>query len=136
MKLIKEHIYPYLHLFVNEKTESLNDIAREMQNDYSAELIEIIRYIDQLLNKTFNSTNSDITTLHIHIETEFNDDEKLLIAEFLSIKLFKHYQSSRNQANETDISILEIVSAMERKQSALKMKCPDGARAQNGGNKI
>jgi hypothetical protein len=136
MKLIKEHFSKHLHSFVNEKAGSLNDITSEMQNDYSAELIEIIRYIDQLLNKTFNSTNSDITTLNIHIETEFNDDEKLLIAEFLSIKLFKHYQSSGPQTNETDISILEIVSVIERKQSALKMKCPDGASAKNGGNKI
>lgn len=136
MKLIKEHILPNLRTFVNNNWASLKQIAYEMQSDYSAELIETISYINELLNITFNNNNKELTTLHIHIETEHNDEDKLHISEFLSIKLFKHYQSIGNQNTVTCLTSFDILSALKRNKSALKNKCPDGASGKNGGNKI
>lgn len=131
MELIKQHNLPYLHSFVVEKSTTLEDIFNEIQNDLRTDLIELIRYLDNLLDKTFTPANDNVTTLHIHIEDEFNDSQKLLIAEFLSIKTFIHYHSTDNNTNEANLAIIELKAAIETKLNALEKKCPDGARLNN-----
>ena len=53
MELIKQHISPCLHSFVVEKSTTIEDVLNEIQNDSKSELIELIRYLDNLLDKTF-----------------------------------------------------------------------------------
>jgi hypothetical protein len=74
--------------------------------------------------------------LHIHIENEFDDSQKLLIGEFLNIKLFKYYHSIDNQINESNKLLIEFISEIETKLNGLEMRCPDGASGKNGGNRI
>ena len=136
MELIKQHISPCLHSFVVEKSTTLEDIFNEIQNDLRTDLIELIRYLDNLLDKTFTPNNDNVTTLHIHIEDEFNVSHKLLIAEFLTIKTFIHYHSTDNNTNEANLAIIELKAAIETKLNGLEMRCPDGASGKNGGNRI
>lgn len=136
MELIKQHIIPQLNSFTNETRNSLDSIISEIQNDSKIEFIEIICYIEHLLNLCLLSTNKGLTSLHIHIENEFDDSQKLLIGEFLSIKLFKYYNSIYNQINETNLSLVEFIAQIELKIKSLEKKCPDGASGKNGGNRI
>ena len=136
MDLIKEHISLCLHSFVIEKSTTLEAVNNEIQNDLRTDLIELIRYLNHLLDKTFIPTNDTVTNLHIHIDDEFNDAQKLLIAEFLSIKTFIHYHSTDNDTNEANLAIIELKAAFETKLNVLEMKCPDGASGKNGGNRI
>ena len=136
MELIKQHISPCLHSFVVEKSTTLEDIFNEIQNDLRTDLIELIRYLDNLLDKTFTPNNDNVTTLHIHIEDEFNVSHKLIIAEFLTIKTFIHYHSTDNNTNEANLAIIELKAAIETKLNGLEMRCPDGASGKNGGNRI
>jgi len=136
MQLIKQHITPLLHSFANEESSTSKNIFSEIQNDFKSNFIEIICYLDNLFNKTFSITNNDITALHIHIEDEFNEKEKLLIAEFLIIKTFNHYHSYDKNTNEVNMSLNEQIAALEIKLNSLEMKCPEGASGTNGGNKI
>lgn len=136
MELIKQHISPCLHSFVVEKSTTLKDIFNEIQNDLRTDLIELIRYLDNLLDKTFTPNNDNVTTLHIHIEDEFNVSHKLIIAEFLTIKTFIHYHSTDNNTNEANLAIIELKAAIETKLNGLEMRCPDGASGKNGGNRI
>jgi hypothetical protein len=136
MELIKQHIIPQLNSFTNETRNSLDSIISEIQNDSKTEFIEIICYIEHLLNLCLLSTNKGLTSLHIHIENEFDDSQKLLIGEFLSIKLFKYYNSIYNQINETNLSLVEFIAQIELKIKGLEKKCPDGASGKNGGNRI
>lgn len=136
MELIKQHIYPYLHSFANEISSTFEANFDEIQNDLRTDLIELIRYLDNLLDETFSTTNDNVTALHIHIEDEFNDSQKLLIAEFLSVKTFLHYQSTDNNTNEANLALIELKAAIETKLNGLEMRCPDGASGKNGGNRI
>jgi len=135
MELIKQHILPQLNSFTNETRNNLDNISK-IQNDSKKEFTKIICYLERILNLCFLSTNSGITSLHIHIENEFDDAQKLLIGEFLSIKLFNYYQSIDNQINETNASLIEFISEIETKLNGLEMRCPDGASGKNGGNRI
>jgi hypothetical protein len=121
---------------VVEKSTTLEDVFNEIQNDLRTDLIDLIRYLDNLLDRTFTPTNDTVTTLHIHIEDEFNDSQKLLIAEFLTIKTFIHYNSTDNNTNEANLAIIELKAAIETKLKGLEMRCPDGASGKNGGNRI
>src|SRR5690606_15475813 len=136
MKMINQHIIPHLNSFTNESQGSLDIIFDVIQNDSKNEFIKIIHYLDNILNLSILSTQSDLTCLHIHFDDEFDDSQKLLIGEFLSIKLFKYYYSIDNQSNETDLSLVDFISKIESKLRILTMKCPDGASGKNGGNKI
>ncbi len=136
MEVIKQHILPHLNSFLNETLRSLDNIISEIQSDSKTEFTKIICYLEHILNLSFLSTSSGLTSLHIHIENEFDDCQKLLIGEFLSIKLFKYYYSIDNQINETNLSLVEFIAQIELKINSLEMRCPDGASCKNGGNRI
>lgn len=136
MDLIKQHILPLLNSFTNETRNSLDSTFKEIQNDSKTEFTEIICYLERILNLCLISTNSGLTSLHIHIENEFDDSQKLLISEFLNIKLFKYYHSIDNQIDETNISLIEFIAQVELKLNGLEMRCPVGASGKNGGNRI
>lgn len=136
MRLIKQHILPQLTSFTNETLGSIDHIFSEIRNDSKKEFTEVICYLEHVLNLSLLSTNSGLTSLQIHIENEFDDSQKLLIGEFLSIKLFKYYYSIDNQNNEANLSFVDFISQIEFKINSLEMKCPDGASGKNGGNRI
>jgi hypothetical protein len=136
MELIRQHILPQLNSFTNESRNSIDNIISEIQNDSKTEFTEIICYLERIINLCFLSTNSGLSSLHVHIENEFDDSQKLLICEFLNIKLFKYYHTIDNQINETNISLIEFISEIETKLNGLEMRCPDGASGKNGGNRI
>jgi len=136
MELIKQHISPCLHSFVNEMSSTFEDDFNKVQNDLSIDFVGLIRYLDNLLNEVFLTSNDSIAVLHIHIEDEFNDLQKLFIAEFLCIKTFMHYHSTDNITNEANFALIELIAAYETKLNALEMRCPDGASGKNGGNRI
>jgi len=136
MELIRQHILPQLNSFTNETRNTLDNTISEIQNHSKTEFTEIIFYLERILNLYFTSTNSGLTSLHIHLENEFDDSQKLLIGEFLNIKLFKYYHSIDNKIDETNISLIEFISEIEAKLNGLEMRCPDGASGKNGGNRI
>jgi hypothetical protein len=136
MDLIKQHISPYLYSFVNEDSDISDDVFIEIQKEYGIEFIEIVCYLNQLFNLTFSLVKNDLAALHIHFENDINESQKLLIAEFLGVKLFKYYHSSDNQFNNTNISLIEIIAGIEKKLNGLEMRCPDGASGKNGGNRL
>jgi len=136
MELIKQHIFPQLTSFTNETLISIDHIFSEIKNDSKTEFTQVICYLEHILNISLLSTNSGLSSLHIHIENEFDDSQKLLLAEFLSIKLFQYYYSIDYQINEVNLSLANFISQIEFKINSLEKKCPDGASGKNGGNRI
>jgi hypothetical protein len=136
MEVIKQHILTQLDSFINEKSNSLDYIISKIQNDSKSEFTEIICYLDRLFSLCFFTTNEGLTSLHIHIENEINDSQKMLIGEYLNIKLFEYYHSVDNQSIESNLSFIEFISEIESKLNALERRCPEGASGKNGGNKI
>lgn len=128
MDLIKQHILYLLNSFANETRNSLDKIISEIQNDSQIEFTEIICYIESIINLCFLATNSGLSSLHIHIENEFDDSQKLLIGEYLSIKLFKYYHANDNQINSPKFPLIELKGIIESKLKVLENKCPEGAK--------
>lgn len=128
MDLIKQHILPLLNSFSNETRNTLNNIISEIQNDSKLEFTEIICYLQHILNLCLLSTNGGITSLHIHIEYEFDDSQKLLIGEYLSIKLFEYYHSNDKRINDSNLPLIELKAIIESKLKSLENKCPEGAQ--------
>lgn len=102
MDLIKKHILPLLISFTNETQNTLDNIISEIQNDSKREFKKIIYYIENILNSCFVSTNSGLSSLHIHIENDFNESQKLLLAEFVLIK-FQYYVYLNLSENEENL---------------------------------
>ena len=106
MEMIKQHILPRLNSFTSEALISINNIFNEIQNESKAEFTEIICYIEHLLNLCYLSTNQGLTSLHIHIENEFDDSKKLLLAEFILIKFhYLEFVNSIEQENNLNHEI-------------------------------
>lgn len=136
MELIKQHILSKLDIFTNNANESLESIINKMHIDSRAEFTDIISYLEHILDLCFFSTNKGIMPLHIHVENEFDDSQKFIIAEYLSIKLFQYYYSNDNQTKDENLSLIEFIDQIELKIKGLEMKCPEGASGKNGGNRI
>jgi hypothetical protein len=136
MELINKHIFTLLLLIVNKKSSNLENNFNEVQNDLKIEFIRIIRYLDYLLAKTFSTRKDNLSALHIHIDYEFTDKQKLLIAEFLLIKTFRNCHSSDLQSNQTNSLLIKSIKEFRDKKDFLKFQCPEGASSKNGGNKI
>jgi len=106
MEIIKHHTLKILLSFLNEKSRSLEDVNAEIANDLLEENIEIIYYLDILLNQTFNSNGADIASCHIHFEEEFKEKQKLLLAEFIIIKF--HFDVFRSLSEKSEDLNYEI----------------------------
>lgn len=135
MELIKQDILPQLTSFTNETLSSVDHIFSEIQNDSKTEFTEVISYLEHILNLCFLSTTKGLTSLHIHIENEFNDNQKVVLAEFLILKSFLNYQHKYKLDDEVAPTITELISILKAKLNSLSSKCPDGASAQKK-NKI
>lgn len=114
MEIIKQHILPQLNSFTNEELLSINNIFSEIQNESKTEFTEIICYLENLLNLCFLSTNQGLISLHIHIENEFDDSKKLLLAEFILIK-FHYYEfiNSIEQENNLNYEIQKLTDLVK-----------------------
>lgn len=128
MELIKQHILPQLNSFKNETLNSLDNIISAIQNDSKTKFIKVINYLEHLLNLCFLSTNNGLTSLHIHIENEFDDSQKILIAEYLCIKLFNYYHSNDNEIKDSNLQLFELKAKIESRLKGLENKCPEGAK--------
>ena len=123
-------------MLTNETPSTINNILIEIQDESKTEFTELFCYLEHILNLGLLSANNGLTSLHIHIENELEDSQKIILAEFLSIKLFKYYYSIDNPNKETNLSLAKFVSQIKFRINSLEKKCPDGASGKNGGNRI
>jgi len=135
MGLIKQYTQPYLYSFLNEDPSTLEEILNNIQSNLKSDLIQLIRYLDKILNESCLFVADTLCVLHIHIEDEFDEQQKLLIAEYLLIKSFKQYQSHEITINQPDLIFERLLNRLITKQNGLEMMCPVGASGLNGGNK-
>jgi hypothetical protein len=126
MEMIMQHISLHLSSFINEESNFNDNNIRKMQNDSRAAIVQIIRYLFKLIDLTLLSTNKGLTALHIHIEDEFNEAQKLLIVKLLSKKLFKYYHSKENQ-NDITNTVEDQIVVIKKKLECLK-QCPGDAK--------
>ena len=135
MELITQHIQPYLSTFQSEIPQSFENVFDNLQSDIKNDYKEVLIYVDYILNNALFCNNEVVDVLHLHLEEEFCTPEKLLIAEYLLVKIFTHYQLSDFIERKPNLQLEEIIKSLLAKQSSL-LKCPDGASAINGGNRI
>ncbi|MBK8622871.1 MAG: hypothetical protein IPN79_14240 [Saprospiraceae bacterium] len=93
MELIKQHIKPKLEVYLNQSNLTLLFINDQIQNENKDKYINLLLYIDNILCDYFSKYSEDLNVLHIHFDSDFKDEEKLLFAEFLligSLNLSKH----------------------------------------------
>lgn len=135
MKLIEEHIQQRLPLFTN-RNSVCEDIINSLKSDCKNELADVVCYLDNVLNETLFANNNYLSVLSLHLDVEFTESQKMLIAEYLLIKTFKHYESADSINNKPNLEIKELISSLEARQNGLEMRCPEGASGKNGGNRI
>lgn len=136
MELIIQHIKPNLDVYLNQTNKSLKFINDQIQNENKDKFNYLLLYLDNILCNYISNYSEDLDVLHIHFDSNFTDDEKLLFAEFLLIKFFKIYQNIDTSKNERNPLIQELIISLQKKLNNLVSKCPDGASASNGGNRI
>lgn len=136
MELITKHIKPNLDVYLNQSNETLLFINDHIQNENKDKFNYLLLYLDNILCDYISKYSEDLNILHIHFDSNFTDEEKLLFAEFLLIKFFKIYQNNDTSQNETNPLIQELIFSLQKKLNNLESRCPDGASASNGGNRI
>jgi hypothetical protein len=136
MKLIRSHILFKLRNIPRESRNSLHIVLDEIQSDSKKSFIKIIGYLESLINLELITEEGDLKSLHIHIEDEFDSTQKCLLLEYLAIKLFKYYYSIDERSSEPNLALAELINKIHANCNLIEGRCPEGASAKNGGNKI
>ncbi len=134
MDIISRHINSQLDKYCSESDNSFDEIYSEIQNLHKTTHKSLLYYVNNIINHALSNNPSEISCIHLHFEKHLNDDEKLLIVEFIILKHFfisLHLDNSgnSNQSHNDQISILET-------KLNLLNTCPEGASGKNGGNRI
>ena len=133
MKVINQHINEYIDAFIENPTDSFESVFSEINNDEKVRLKNLLIYIDKTLDITSNTDNSEINYLHLHIEKDFDFNDRLLILEFLVLKHF-FYSLENDKSKFTNELIQDNIS---RLVSEIKNnQIPSNASGKNGGNRI
>jgi hypothetical protein len=80
-----------------------------------------------------------LNTFHIHFENEFDEETKVLLFQLIIAKIFTFYQSAEPLLTKSDIDrvdLSKIINELQQKYNKLEGRCPEGASAKNGGNRI
>lgn len=133
MKVINQHINKYIDAFIENPTDSFESVFSEINNDEKVRLKNLLIYIDKTLDITSTSNNPEINYLHLHIEKDFDFNDRALILEFLVLKYF--LDSLENDKSElTNELIQDNISRLER--DIKNNQIPAKASGKNGGNRI
>ncbi len=133
MKFIYQHINKYIDAFIENPTDSFESVFSEINNDEKVRLKNLLIYIDKTLDITSTSNNAKINYLHLHIEKDFDFNDRLLILEFLVLKHF-FYSLENDKSKFTNELIQDNIS---RLVSEIKNnQIPSNASGKNGGNRI
>ena len=133
MKVINQHINKYIDAFIENPTDSFESVFSEINNDEKVRLKNLLIYIDKTLDITSTSNNSEINYLHLHIEKDFDFNDRSLILEFLVLKYF-FYSLENDKSKFTNELIQDNISRLEREIK--NNQIPANASGKNGGNRI
>lgn len=136
MDLIKQHIEPHLNDFIGEK--EIDAILFDNIDNYikKKRYKKLLKYIDKLIE--FKS-ESILNTLHIHFENDFDQELENIIFQLIVAKSFYHQQSAENMNTNLTINNQDLelkTNKIQQKFNELDCRCPEGAKARNGGNKL
>ena len=134
MNIVLKHIFKHLGNFISEPEDRFIRIYNKIQQSGKGNFKNLLSYIDKTLNYAFENKNDDLNCFHLHFEKEFSADLKLLIAEFIAIKLF-YIGLDGDTQSETNDNIGSQIRLLEKKIIQLNF-CPEGASGKNGGNRI
>lgn len=131
MDIISRHIISQLDEYCSKSDDSFDEIYSEIRNLNKTTHKSLLYYLNNIINHSLSNNPSEISCIHLHFENNLNDDERLMIAEFIILKHFfisLHNDSTENsnQSNNDQISILET------KLNHLNNTCPEGASGKKG----
>lgn len=133
MKVINQHINKYIDAFIENPSDSFENVFAEINNGEKVKLKNLLIYLEKILDISSNSNNSEINYLHLHIEKDFDFDIRTLILEFLVLKYFL-YSLGKNKSELANELIQNKISRLEREIK--NNQIPAKASGKNGGNRI
>jgi len=133
MKVINQHINKYIDAFIENPTNSLESVFSEINKDEKVRLKRLLIYIDKTLDNIAFSENSEINYLHLHIEKDFDFNDRALILEFLVLKYF-FYSLENDKSEIANKTIQDNISHLECEIK--NNQIPANASGKNGGNRI
>lgn len=136
MDLIKQHIEFYLNDFIGDK-EFNSFLLGNIENYVKKKrYIKLLKYIDNLID--FKSKDF-INTLHIHFENEFDLELEIIIFQMIIAKCFYYHKTLEEKSLDTidnNTELEDLINNYQQKYNRLDGRCPDGASAKNGGNRL
>lgn len=133
MEVINKHIDKHIAAFIDNPTDGFERIFSEIINSEKERLKKLLIYIDKTLDIIAISENTEINYLHLHIEKDFNFNDRTLILEFLILKHFI-YSLENDKSEIAKELIQENILRLER--DIKNNQIPANASGRNGGNRI
>lgn len=132
MKIIDSHIKKHLTNFINSSENNFDEIFALLPEENKDIYIELLKYINRLLDENEKNNLDDFTFFHIHFEQDLGDQFVNILSKFLVIKY--HFISLQNSAkfdNEINESLLSKRNEIRQKKIKLG-RVPDDASGARG----
>lgn len=138
MELIKQHNDFYIDSYIGESELDSSLFDNIFNENYAKKkrYLKLLKYIDKLIE--FKSGDF-INSLHIHFENEFDSELEKIIFQMIIAKSFDYHKSieEKNIDNQDiNIDLEDLKNKLQQKYNTLDGRCPEGASARNGGNRI
>ncbi|QNM84152.1 hypothetical protein H9W90_07985 [Polaribacter pectinis] len=133
MEVINQHINKHIAPFIKSPTDGFEEIFSKIVNSEKERLKKLLIYVDRILNINATSNNSEINYLHLHIEKDFDFNDRTLILDFLVLKHFL-YSLDNDKSEIVNELIQEKISRLKR--DIINNQIPANASGRNGGNRI
>ncbi|MEY2701450.1 MAG: hypothetical protein RLY43_70, partial [Bacteroidota bacterium] len=88
MSIISYHINSYIESFIKESVTDVKMVYPKILFPKKTKYWNLLLYFERTINEYFNSNSNRIDCLHLHFESELKEEEKVLLLEYLIIKIF------------------------------------------------
>ena len=109
MNQVSQHINKHIDTFISGKDPGFDSIFDEVQNSTKGTYRALLIYIHKILLEVQNNDAIDLNTLHLHLEGVFEDAIKILIGEFLIVRLFHIERAKDNSQTKNELLQNEII---------------------------
>lgn len=132
MKFIDSHIKKHLTNFINSSENNFDEIFALLPTENKEIYIELLKYVNRLLDENDKIQQDDFVFFHIHFEQDLDDEFVNILSQFLVLKY--HLMSLQDSTKlEDDFNEILLSKRNEIRQKIIRLsRAPDDASGARG----
>ncbi len=137
MNLIYNYISKYINRIANYQNSDFVEIFNllQIEAEYKKKYKNLLNYVNLIIDKILVKDLKRVNFLHLHFEKNLVMQERYLILEFIILKFF-YIGLINDISHKEQTDFKQFKNQLKHSYDFIIKKCPEGASAKKGGNRI